>query len=199
VPALLPAEPSPLIALRAATRDDHHRVDCLMDLGRLSQRAHYGRVLQVFDAFLPAWERAVLAGLPPARHAWLARRSRRPFLARDLQALGLPARQDRFTFPPFADAAPAWGSLYVIEGSALGAQVITRTLAASGLDARSGAAYFHGWGADTAAMWREFRQLLEQELRAPAAVAQACDAARLTFQTLSGLLERALHERTAAA
>ena len=199
MPALSSGPPSPLLALRAATRDHHQRIDGLMDLRRLAERDHYARVLQVFDAFLPAWERAVLAGLPPAWHGWLARRSRRPFLARDLQALGLADDRDDVRFPPFATAPCAWGSLYVMEGSALGGQMITRTLAASGLDARNGAAYFHGWGDDTPAMWREFRELLERELRAPAAVAQACDAARLTFQTLSGLLERALHERTPAA
>lgn len=170
-----------------------------MDLRRLAQREHYGRVLQVFDAFLPAWEHAVLAGLPAAWHGWLARRSRRAFLARDLQALGLAGGSHEVAFAPFASAASAWGSLYVVEGSALGSQVITRALAASGLDARNGAAYFHGWGDDTAGMWREFREVLERELPAPAAVAQACEAARLTFQTLSGLLERTLHERAAAA
>jgi heme oxygenase (biliverdin-IX-beta and delta-forming) len=86
-----------------------------------------------------------------------------------------------------------------MEGSALGGQYITRNLAQAGLHPASGAAYFHGWGDATGAMWREARQVLARELASPAATGQACAAARHTFDTLSALLERTLHERTAAA
>jgi hypothetical protein len=48
-------------------------------------------------------------------------------------------------------------------------------------------------------MWREARDILAAELASEAALAHACASARLTFDTLSGLLEDCLHERTAAA
>jgi heme oxygenase len=184
--------PLPLSALRAATRGRHDRLDRLMDLRRLGERPRYIRVLQAFDAFLPAWEDAVLAALPPPWHGWLQQRSRRPFLSRDLQALATSPSPCPVAFAPLAGAAAAWGSLYVIEGSALGGQVITRALAAHGLHPEAGAAYFHGWGDATGAMWREFRQLLERELHAPEALAAACDSACHTFDTLTGLMEEAL-------
>jgi heme oxygenase len=170
-----------------------------MDLRRMRDGAHYARVLQVFEAFLAAWEPSVAAALPPARSGWLEARSRRPFLLRDLQVLGVPTLQQTIPLAPLAGAAAAWGSIYVMEGSALGSQVITRSLAEAGLHPHSGAAYFHGWGDATGAMWREFRQLLEAELAQPVAADQACQAARQTFDTLSGLLESTSHERTAAA
>jgi heme oxygenase len=170
-----------------------------MDLRRLRDGAHYARVLQVFEAFLAAWEPSVAAALPPAHSDWLQARSRRPFLLRDLQVLGVPALQQTVPLAPLAGAASAWGSIYVMEGSALGGQVITRSLAEAGLHPHSGAAYFHGWGEATAAMWREFRELLETELAQPVAADQACQAARRTFDTLSALLESTSHERTAAA
>jgi len=94
--------------------------------------------------------------------------------------------------------AAAWGSLYVLEGSALGGQVITRSLAEAGLHPHNGTAYFHGWGDATPARWREFRAVLEAQLAGPGAVDDACEAARGTFDTLSQLLESALHERTSA-
>jgi heme oxygenase len=155
-------------------------------------------VLQVLDAFLAAWEPAMATALPARFHQWLDARSRRPFLQRDLQALGIPAAPPA-VLPPFDSDAAAWGSLYVLEGSALGGRVITRGLASAGLHAGTGAAYFHGWGDDVGDMWREARELLLSELAAPAAVAQACDAACATFDTLSVLLENAWHERPAAA
>jgi heme oxygenase len=185
--------------LRAATREHHARIDRLMDLRRMRDRRHYGEILGVLDAFLAAWEPAVLAALPARWHRWLQARSRRPFLRADLHALGMAQAVHHAMVPALDGTAAAWGSLYVMEGSALGGQVITRSLAEAGLRPEHGSAYFHGWGGQTGAMWREFRTLLEAQLAEPGAVAEACDAACRTFDTLSNLLESSLHERTPAA
>jgi heme oxygenase len=199
VPDIASLEPTdPLAALRNATRDHHQRVDRLMDLRRLQDPEHYARVLQVLDAFLAGWEPLVAAALPASGQAWLQRRSRRPFLQQDLRVLGLDA-QPAAPLPPMPDPAAAWGSIYVLEGSALGGQFIARFLARAGLDAARGAAYFHGWGDATGAMWREVRDRLASELATPAATASACEAARQTFDALAHLLEKLPHERTAAA
>lgn len=187
-----------LTALRSATRAEHERVDRLIDVQRLREPAHYARVLQVLDAFLAAWEPAAAAALPPPRRSWLQARSRRGFLRHDLAHLGIastaPAR-----LPHIAGSAAAWGTIYVMEGSALGGQFISRSLHEAGLHQGGGASYFRGWGAATGDMWREVRALLATELDSPVATAQACEAARQTFQALSTLLESKLHERTSAA
>lgn len=185
VPVPRPAA-GPLATLRAATRAHHDRIDRLMDLRRMQDRTHYGRVLQVFDAFLAGWEPAVAAALPQ-RADWLRARSRRQFLKQDLRALGV-AHARPAAGPALRNAAAAWGSIYVMEGSALGAQVITRSLAAAGLGADSGAAYFHGWGGATAGMWAETRALLASELVCDNALGHACDGAARTFDHLSALL-----------
>lgn len=161
--------------------------------------AHYALVLQVMEAFLGSWERAVAAALPARWHEWLQARSRRAFVQQDLRVLGVPSLGDPVHVPRLDSPAAAWGSLYVMEGSALGGQVITRTLARAGLSPRAGSAYFNGWGDATGAMWREFRELLETELAAPESLQPACDAARRTFDQLSSLLEHSLHERASAA
>lgn len=169
-----------------------------MDLQRLQEPSHYAGVLRVLDAFLAGWEPAVAAALPAPRQEWLRARSRRAFIQHDLRVLGVPpATTARVT--GLASEAAAWGSIYVIEGSALGGQFIARTLARNGVAPATGGAYFDGWGEATAGMWREVRGLLAAHLDSPAAIAQACDAARATFDTLSHLLERQLHERTSAA
>jgi len=196
--ALLPQAADPLAALRRATRAHHDRIDSLMDPRRMRDPGHYGRVLQMFDAFLGAWEPAVAAALPGRWHGWLQARSRRPFLHLDLRSLGL-ARSTPATLPRLRSNAAAWGSVYVMEGCALGGQFITRSLAQAGLHPRRGAAYFHGWGGATGPMWREARAVLASELASPPANAQACEAARQTFEALSGLLEGTVHEYFAAA
>lgn len=188
-----------LPALRAATHARHARIDALMDLPRLGAPERYPRVLQVFDAFLGPWEDAVAAALPAARRPWLRQRSRRAFLRQDLRFLRLPPLAGDLPGLPLQTPAAAWGSLYVIEGSALGGQAIARSLARGGLGPETGAAYFHGWGAATGRMWREFLFLLDAELARPADIAAACAAACLTFDALSALLESHLHERLALA
>lgn len=188
-----------LLALRQATRERHNRIDRLMDLRRMQDREHYGRLLQAFDAFLAPWEDAIADALPAQWDGWLRHRSRRAFLQQDLHALDLPRLDEPVRPLHFASAAEAWGSLYVIEGSALGGQVITRTLAQFGLQPDSGAAYFHGWGQATGAMWQEFRTRLQAELAHPAWIAAACDAACRTFDALTALMESMLHERAAVA
>lgn len=191
--------PGPLSALRSATRAHHDRIDRLMNVARMRERGHYVRVLQVLDAFLGSWEDAVAAALPARWRAWLHGRSRRAWLQQDLRVLGAAPLGGPVAVPELATPAAAWGSLYVMEGSALGGQVITRELARVGLHPAAGAAYFHGFGPATGAMWREFRALLETELAPAERIPPACEAARQTFDQLSLLLEQALHERTPAA
>lgn len=191
-----PDHADPLTALRSATREHHERVDRLMDVERMREPAHYARVLRVLHAFLAGWEPAVAAALPARWRPWLQARSRRSFLEKDLQGLGV-APGPAAAVPPFPDPAAAWGSVYVMEGSALGGQFISRALAGTGRDGAT--SYFRGWGEATGSMWREARQLLAAQLDTPAAIACACDAARQTFDTLAHLLEALPHERTPAA
>ena len=52
-----------------------------------------------------------------------------------------------------------FGSLYVIEGSTLGGQVISRHLKQKfELDEANGAAFFSGYGKETGKMWNGFRE-----------------------------------------
>lgn len=189
---------APLATLRRATRAHHARIDALMDLRRMQDREHYARVLQAFDAFLAAWEPAAASAVGAPWQAWLHARSRREFLRQDLRHLGVAAAAPA-RIACLSSAAAAWGSVYVMEGAALGGQFITRSLAQAGLRPDGGAAYFHGWGGATGAMWHEARAVLARQLAAPDALAQACDAACGTFDTLSCILEHSLHERAALA
>jgi len=200
----VPSSPDPhddiaLLALRRATRERHARIDRLMDLGRMRERGRYGRILQAFHAFLAPWEQSVAHALPTHRHGWLHERSRRHFLQEDMAALALQPLADAPAVPDLHGNAAAWGSLYVMEGSALGGQLITRTLAGSGLAPGGGLSFFHGWGEETPAMWREFRAELRTELAAPDCVEAACAAACATFDALTAHLDHTLDERTALA
>ena len=196
--APLPADDSAITLLRRATRSRHEHIESVVDLRRLRDAAHYGRVLQAFHAFHGPWELSVALALPPHLAAWARSRSRLAFVRHDLDALGLPPLRRPVPLVRLDSPAAALGSLYVIEGSALGGQVIARDLAREGMGPASGAAYFTGWGSRTGSMWRQFRELLEIEVGVlPGPRAQACEAACQTFDALTALLQSTLHERLA--
>lgn len=177
--------PETLAALRRATAASHEAIDRQLRLDEDMDEARYVRILVGFEGYLAAWEPHVAAALPADAREWFAARSRLAMVQRDLALLApdrpaLPAP----AVPPLADAAAAFGSLYVLEGSALGGQLIARRVAARfGFDATRGAAYFNGHGERTGALWREFRERVETAVAADARDT-ACAAAVATFDSL---------------
>lgn len=179
--------------LRHCTGPLHDDIEALLQLEAPMSVERYGRIVRGFHEFLQLWEQRVRHALPEALRPWFDERRRSPFAARDLDALAVPedaalrasarASQHRILLD---SPAAAIGSLYVIEGSALGGQVLTPKLrAAHGLTPEHGVAYFHGFGARTGAMWREFRELAQAEAGATAASrTEACRAAVQTFKAL---------------
>lgn len=159
--------------------------------------ARYVAVLQGFHRFLASWEGQLLGALPLRLHEWLGSRSRLGFVEHDLgflQPPTLPPAAATASVPaclPECSTAAAFGSLYVIEGSALGGQVITPRLQRDmGLSPGRGASYFHGFGDRTGGMWREFRQLAADEIGdTPASRRVACQAAGQTFDALIATFE----------
>lgn len=83
------------------------------------------------------------------------------------------------------------GVLYVIEGSTLGGQIISRCLSKNfGYTANTGARFFYGYGEHSKAMWQEFidfaQSIAADETENQAAVASAC----LTFQLFKQQLDQ---------
>lgn len=184
-----------LPALRVATRTQHDRIEQLLALAAPMPPARYVAILQGFQRFLTAWEAELRDAMPTRLQGWLAARSRLGFVAQDLAFFGAdepapPAHVVPRCLPDDGVAA-AFGSLYVIEGSALGGQVITPRLERDlGLVPGGGASYFHGFGDRTGGMWREFRLLAEQEIGTdPARRREACRSAEQTFQALIATFE----------
>lgn len=176
-----------LTRLRQATAPRHEAIECLLRLDGEIDGQHYRQVLAGFAAFLSAWEPAVRAALSADLQEWFDARSRLGFLRQDLQTLAITpprAAEDITGALAVGTVAEALGSMYVLEGSALGGQVIAATVARTlGLTPKTGTAYFNGWGERTGANWREFRQVLEQ--RVPQVDHQAAaDAAVRTFEAL---------------
>lgn len=191
--------PDTLAALREATAASHDAIDRQLQLGADLPLDRYVRILQGFEGFLSAWEPAVAAALLPGQRAWFSSRSRLAFVRQDLASLAPgAATAPAPVLPPLPNGSAAFGAMYVLEGSALGGQVIARRVAERfGFDRQRGAAYFHGFGDRTGALWREFRERLEAEVD-PAHRGDACAAAVGTFDALRQHFDAVLNDETVA-
>ncbi len=179
--------------LRAETVEQHRTIENLTRLSGDFSVAHYGRTLQAFESFLTQWEPLVTGALPVSMRPW-SESLRRLYLARrDMAALALAPLESVAIDLTLRDKSAALGSMYVMEGSTLGGVVIARHLRRQhGIEAHNGGAYFSGWGANTAANWLQFRQLLEAHVDPDESARKgAATAAADTFRALSQTLQRA--------
>lgn len=160
-------------ALRAATRDEHDRVDALFSRFDLSRRAGYRAFLTAQHAAFAPVERAVdRAGGAAVLADWPARR-RSHLLEADLTDLGAAAGEDG---EPLTMLTPAeiLGAVYVLEGSRLGGAVLRRRLDPAW------PARFLNAPAEPGS-WQGLIATLETALARPADLAAAIRAARTVF------------------
>lgn len=153
-----------LAQLKEETAQQHQQTEDGIDLMREDfSREDYRDLLVRFYAFYKSFEekmRNALAENPiEFDHE---ERLNTPKLVKDLQSLGMS--EDEIAEIESTDGLPAldskeriFGSLYVIEGSTLGGQVISRHLKQKfGFDETNGSAFFSGYGRETGTMWKAF-------------------------------------------
>lgn len=174
--------------LRAATEAAHVELEHSLGLlGRIPDRQWFAVVVERFFGFHLVWERAIASR--PELRAFHQPRSRLPHLRRDLAALGLTTVElDDLPICREAERLvrtlpSAVGSIYVMEGSTLGGQLISRALADAEWLPAGGLTYFHPYGDRTGRMWRSFRDWAEGEVDAEDHDA-AVDGANRTFGLL---------------
>lgn len=183
--------------LRAETRALHHALEADLDLlGPGLSVDRYAVVLQAFHAYYAALEPRLSALAARVSLGGFALRERAPLLERDLLALGArcharAARSAAVPLPMLSRSEHLAGCLYVIEGAALGGQVITRALQRRlGLTAAHGCAFFGGEGAETAARWRAVLHWIDALVIAGANGQEVVHTANETFHTLNHWLQR---------
>jgi heme oxygenase len=151
--------------LREETSELHKKIEKALPVMRPGfQLPEYRLLVARFYGFYLPVERDLdrLRCLEEALPDWRKRR-KTEWLHKDLLALGCTARE--IAGLPFCDDVPATravpeslGCLYVLEGSTLGGQIISRHLqAALGLGPDNGGAFFRGYDLDSGPMWKVFR------------------------------------------
>jgi heme oxygenase len=172
-----PTTPSSVrMKLRIATASAHARLDALAADFPLSTREGYADFLAAHAAALIPIEQALAeAGVNDVLPDWPAR-CRSGAIMRDLDLLRADLRA--ITIPPICGEAEIFGTLYVLEGSRLGARVILQNL-----DARvAGSATNYLRHGDTR-LWQSFLAALEASPPAQEEFSVTLDAALATFET----------------
>ncbi|WP_052715896.1 biliverdin-producing heme oxygenase [Devosia chinhatensis] len=169
-------------ALRESTQDTHAALDALGDVSTL---AHYKRFLLATYQFRHHVEPHVMtvrgwtiAPLVPALHADLIDLEVEP------QAADLPKDEVR-------SHSAQIGTLYVLEGSSLGAKFLFRRAQQIGLTDRFGARHL-GQQASGGSRWPKFMQLLDQAIDIDKNAAIA--AAQQTFASAYAIYAKAFND-----
>jgi heme oxygenase len=161
-------------ALRAATAEDHERVDRMFSCLNLGSEADYRLFLTAqAAAHLPIEDALEIAGVAALVADWPERRRGQLLLA-DLTELGVtpPAAVPS---PEFPTEAAILGAAYVLEGSRLGGAFLKRSLAPD-------APRRFLCAPQEAGAWRKLLAKLDESLYDPARVEGACEAAKQVFK-----------------
>ena len=177
--------------LRVETRAAHERLEESIDLTALTATPdHYRALISRFYGFHAAIEPLLRAALTDI-YAPVERAS---LLALDLKALGVSdACLDAI---PLCDALPrltsparAFGVAYVLEGSALGGQIVGRIVRDRlGYDREHGVAFFLGAGRHIGEDWRAFGHACDAYFADRDGQAEAIQAANETFEAMGDWL-----------
>jgi len=175
----------PLAALRAATNDQHERLDSGLPLSGpapdLNDYAAHLTMVRDWLAPLQSWLASFADGpqlvLPPVERLAL--------IGADLNEPGMPPLRTpaaAHAWPRDASVAYRWGVCYVIEGSQLGGKVLYGKLA--GTLAPHPLRYLKGSDAGPGPRWRAFMLALKEHVRSADEIADACAGACAAFESI---------------
>lgn len=156
-----------------------------------SDQRRYVHLLARFYGFYCVWEPEAESQLHQAPRDFLQARRKTSRLEDDLRWFGWSDRE--FSRVPrisperlcLEGQAAALGSYYVLEGSTLGGQILSRKLERQlGLQNGQGYSYFCSYGAAVRDAWIEFGMFLSAQLPSEPDVSDAVAGARATFEVL---------------
>lgn len=155
-----------LSLLKQETRSYHRILETQVDFDAcLASPASWRWLLETFYGYCSPIETALFSSREVGE--WLTDfrlRRRARLLSRDIEALGGDARRVPICLdlPSFDSLAERFGGLYVMEGSTLGGQIISRMAVERGYTHERGCGYFASYGDNVGPMWNTFGEQLEK-------------------------------------
>ena len=179
-----------LTRLRAAMRPHHEHIETIVDLMQPGlTTGTYRRFLERSYGFVSACERSLDHNNAPPKLE-LPKRLKTPLLIADLEALGLSRDQiatlpEPAHLPPITRWPDALGYCYVLEGSTLGGQVLSRHVSATLSMPSAALNFLRSYEREVGPMWKAMLGVLEAELAEDGAEEPITESARSTFDLLA--------------
>jgi len=183
--------------LRQATHHYHLRLNHHPSLVGLVQPdlslAHYRKLLLAYLNLYSCLEERISQFITRSSYAFdYASRRKLQWLEQDIAFFqdDPHASRPEILLPDIDHIGQLIGVLYTIEGSTLGGQLISRSLASShGLTRDEGARFFNGYGDETCAMWDDYIRYAETIAEDDEQCIMAERAACQTFQLFERVID----------
>jgi heme oxygenase len=178
-----------LAQLKEATKQQHDQLESTVNvMDQLFSLDDYKGLLIRFHRFYKAFEPKLPENELKAAGFDYSVRRKAPLLEADLRALNGTSLSNVDGFdgvPDVTTLSKAFGSLYVIEGSTLGGQVITRHLKQHlNLEVENGGTFFNSYGSNVGPMWRSFGEAITAFAASGENNDEIVQCARDTFESI---------------
>lgn len=181
--------------LRSETKHIHQALEKVMipAIKQADTPEAYAKILNVFYGYFKAIENLLDVQLDEKLVPAYGQRRKADIILEDLNAMNLNG-----SLPPLATDLPqissvhqALGAMYVLEGSTLGGQVITKMLKQNlNLTDTACLKFFSGYGDETQKMWASFMEALDKQAQEESLQGEMVEAAINTFAKFKLWIEK---------
>ncbi|MGF7082043.1 biliverdin-producing heme oxygenase [Mucilaginibacter sp. UYCu711] len=181
--------------IKEATLANHQQTEKILVGKMKSMRSvqDYVNILSSFYGYFGGLEQQITRYINQSNLADYEDRRKSEALADDIKALGgtVPQTATNNELPEIDNYLQAFGALYVIEGSTLGGQIISKMVQQHlPLPEGKGLSFFNGYGDDMYQRWGVFKELLNKVANTPADQQIIIAAANDTFAKFKTWLEK---------
>jgi heme oxygenase (biliverdin-IX-beta and delta-forming) len=172
--------------LKSETLSNHQQLEkhLIVKLKGMQSPEDYINILQIFYAYFGALEDRINQFIGVDQLPDYAERRKTESIKNDILALNgiVPEKATLNDLPEIQNLLQAFGALYVIEGSTLGGQAISKMVSKQlALNGDAGISFFKSYGEHTMAMWGKFKTVLERHAASQEAANVIIEAANETF------------------
>jgi len=180
--------------LKSETLSNHQELEknLILKLKGMRTLEDYIHILQIFYAYFGALEDQINEHIGTDQLSDYAERRKTLSIKNDILALNgvVPEKAAAADLPVIQNVLQAFGALYVIEGSTLGGQVISKMIAKQlPLTNGEGISFFTSYGEETMAMWNSFKLVLESHANNMEQADVITESANETFQKFKVWME----------
>lgn len=180
--------------LRNETREAHVSVEALIipKIKKLDSANAYADLLRIFYGFFKPVEEKIAAIITNQELPDVDKRRKAETIIEDIDFIGEQKPDTECNdLPAITSRTMALGAMYVLEGSTLGGQHLTKMISGKmNFTGTEGVTFFSGYGSNTMSMWSNFRIYMDKFTGSATAENEVIESANETFMKFKNWIER---------